>query len=209
MRLSVSQIKTYNASPAKRAWLYILWIKEDYSNDAMLLWQAFENWLITKHDNLEKIIWNKEVEDMEKFVQDYDTLKFNAEWTELNLWKQQVRVQGKLFGLDFIWYIDNLTDERVEDIKTTRYLTKPDSKSKNMWSGMTTMEEYELQLWIYCKLLWRKKWRILEFAKHRYKDNRKASQIIELEITDEFDKEMEVKYWKIIEEMKKLYNKYK
>lgn len=109
----------------------------------------------------------------------------------------------------FVAYIDNFNDDCIDDIKTAHYLTNKDNTAKNSWSGMSTWEEYELQLWVYMKLTGSKKARILEVAKHKYKDERHAHQIIEFEMTEEFDKRMTDKYQPIVEEMSLLYNKYK
>jgi len=45
----------------------------------------------------------------------------------------------------------------VVDIKTTKYLTNPEPESKNMWSNLSSYEEYELQLWVYMSLTGRSK----------------------------------------------------
>lgn len=205
LRISVSQIKTFNASPSKWAGMYILWIKDEFQNDNYDLWNLFENWLITKQDILEEYLDKNTISDIPKFVNDYDNLKYNSEWLDIKIWQTQYKLEWQLFGVDILGYIDNLTDEYVEDIKTTRYLTKEDTKSINMWSGMTTIEEYKLQLRVYCKLLWRKKARIIEIPKHKYKDWPKH-QILEYNY-DEVEKEMSEKIHKIVEEIKSLWIK--
>jgi len=73
---------------------------------------------------------------------------------------------------------------------------------------MSTNDEYKLQLRVYMKLLGRNKSRIIEIAKHKYKDERNEHQIIEFELTPEFDKEMTEKYQPVINEMSNLYKKH-
>jgi len=207
MRLSPSQIKTFCASKAKRAGQYILWIKDEFQNDAFDLWQCFEYYLLNQKDWLDFILEWKTLLDFDKFIWDYDTLKINSEWLNFEKWQSQVKVEWELFGSEFMGYVDNLTEDWIDDIKTCRYLTKQDNASENMRSGMPTMDEYKLQLWIYCKLLWRTKARIIEICKHPYKDKRQWRQIIEFDFSN--DKDMVEKYEPIIKEMQFLYNKYK
>ena len=208
MIYSVSQIKTFCWSKAKWAWKYILWIEDDFEkNDSLILWKMFEYWLMNWKDNVEEIIWDQEVVDMEKLIEDYDTLKHNAQWLEFEKWSSNYKVEWDLLWQKFVWYIDNLTESYIDDIKTARYLSKEDW-SINMWSWMSTNDEYKLQLRVYMKLLGRNKSRIIEIAKHKYKDERNEHQIIEFELTPEFDKEMTEKYQPVINEMSNLYKKH-
>lgn len=119
-----------------------------------------------------------------------------------------MEVNGIIGDYQFVGYIDNLTDI-IDDIKTSHYLTKKDGGQKNHRSGMTTYEEYELQLWVYMKIANIKKSRIIEVATHKYADdNRCEHQILDFELTDEFDKKMSDKYFPIFAEMKEMKNKY-
>ena len=45
--------------------------------------------------------------------------------------------------------------------------------------------------------------------KHKYKDERNANQVLEFELTDEFDKKMTDKRQPIVEQMVTLYNRHK
>lgn len=205
--LSASSIKTYVWGVSKWAWTYILWIRDSYDNkDALSIGKMFEEWLITGKDNRD-IIKDIEIDNTEKFNEQYESLKHNARGLEFERWKTQVEVRGELFWFPYVWYVDNLTDEWIDDIKTAQYLSAKDG-TKNMWSGMSYYEEYELQLWTYMKVLWRKKARILEVGKFAYKDKRSANQIIEFLWTDEWDKAMENKYKPIIDAMYALYNRF-
>ena len=65
MQLSVSKIKTYNASKAKFAGKYILWIKEEFESDALILGKMFEHWLFTWEDTWE-FLADQEIRDMEE-----------------------------------------------------------------------------------------------------------------------------------------------
>jgi len=210
MRISASQIKTFTGSKSKRAWRYILWIKDDIENDAFLVGTAYENWILTGDDRVKEVIKQSEqkVKDMEKLLEDLEIAKFNSKGLEFERWKFQVEISWTLFGVDFVGYIDNLTDERIDDIKTCKYPSKEDWW-KNMWSNITTREEYELQLRMYMKALNRDKARIIEVSKHKYKDWKPRNQIIEYKMTDEFDLYMTWKWKPVIMEMIDLYNKYK
>lgn len=206
LRLSASAIKTYFASPAKWAWQYILWIKDVYSNDSLLLGKLFEKRLLTWEDDRGIVEW-QEIEDMEKFIKSYDALKHNSIGMEFEKWESQIEVKWELFWVPFIWYIDNLTDERIDDIKTAQYLSDKDW-GKNMRSGMSYYEEYELQLFLYMLATGRKQARILEVSKFDYKDKRHAHQIIEFHWTEERKNRMLAKLEPVVEDMKKLYEKF-
>jgi len=207
-KLSVSSIKTFYASKAKWAWKYILGIQDSEDNqDSLLLWKMFENRLFTWEDNWD-IMWEIVIANKEKFATDYDTLKHNSKWMPFVKGKTQVKVEWELFGLPIIWYIDNLLADCIEDIKTCHYLSKQENIAKNPWSWMSYNEEYELQLWIYMKLTWLTKAKILEVSKFNYKDKHHAHQIIEYEFTKEFDERMTVKFTPIVNEMKELFDKY-
>ena len=208
MKLSVSQLKTYNASPAKWAGLYILWIEEKFPNDAFALWHLAESYLITKQDNYQLLEW-QDIQDREKLIEEYDNIKHNAEWLEVPKGINQHKVEWLIFDQSFVGYIDILTDDCVYDIKTTRYLTDPSKDGVNMWSNLSSYDEYALQLWVYMKLTGIKKAKILEVAKHKYKDERNANQILEFDLTDEFDKKMIAKRKPIVQEMVTLYNRHK
>lgn len=204
--LSPSSIKTFVGSQAKWAWTYILGVRDSYDNkDALQLGKMFEEYLCTWKDNW-AICDGIEIEDKEKFIESYDNLKRNAIWLEFEKWKRNVEVKWELFGYPIVWYIDNLLDDCIDDFKTTQYLSD-DKPTKNFWSGMSYREEYELQLRIYMKITWIKKSRILEVWKFKYKDNRHANQIIEFEMTEEFDKKMTEKYEPIVKEMFDMYTR--
>ncbi len=205
MKLSVSQIKTFIWSKSKWAWSYILWIKDEFNNDSLPLGNLFEHYLITWQDQYEII---KDVSDMEKIIETYDTLKHNAIWLDMPIGDTQVKLQWYINDVEFVGYIDNLYEWVVRDIKTAQYLTKKENESKNMWSWLSYYEEYELQMWVYMKLGWYKLWKIAEISKHKYKDWKSYNQIIEFVWSDEWDKKMEEKYYPIINEIIKLYKEY-
>lgn len=208
MKRSKSQLTTFNASKSKWAGMYILGIKDIIENDALWLWQLAEHRLITKQDDY-SILENANIQDMEKTIAEYDNIKHNAEWLEIPKWQTQAKVEWVLLWQLFVWYIDLLTDDTVIDIKTSKYLTNPESESKNMWSGLSSYEEYELQLWIYMSLTGKKKGQIIEVSKHKYKDERNAHQTIDFERSDERNEKMTAKRQPVVDEMVELYNKYK
>lgn len=150
----------------------------------------------------------KNIEDMEKLLELYEVAKYNATGLEMELWTPQMKVEWELLWCSFVWYLDNLVDWVIRDIKTCQYPTNKETTAKNFWSWMSYIEEYELQLWIYMKLTWLTKSRIAEVSKHQYEDGRNANQIIEIDMTEEFDKRMTEKYEPIIKEMVSLKNKY-
>ena len=201
--LSVSQIKKANADMGSWFADKFLWLWnaiEEETNFAV--GDLVENYLITGEDNFD-IIKDRNIADMDRLKEIYESAKHNAEWLEFEKWEQQVKVSGKLFDIEFVWYVDNLTDEYVDDIKTCWTLTKNDATFPNSWSGMTTYREYEVQLWVYMKLLGRKKGRIIEVAKHSYKDkDRHEHQMLEFNMTDKWDKEMKSFVGTIIDKMK-------
>lgn len=205
LRLSVSCIKTYCWSKSKFAGSYILGIKDTFENDSLALGKMFEEWLVTGKDNWD-LVKDKDVINSEKFIKQYDALKFNARGIPFIPWATQVEVKGDLFWHEFIWYIDNLTDDRIEDIKSIYNLSKPED-SKNDRSGMNYQEEYALQLWLYMKITGRPKARILEVSKFPYK-NKIANQVLEFYNTPEFDAKMTEKYKPVIDEMYALYNSF-
>jgi len=208
MKLSVSQLKTYNASPAKWAGFYILWIKEKIENDALWLWQIAENWLVTGQDDY-SILENANIQDMEKTIEQYDIIKHNAKWLEIPKWVAQYKTEWVLLWQMWVWYIDIITEDEVIDIKTSQYLTNPETTSPNMWSWLSSYDEYALQLWVYMKLTGRSRGKIIEVSKHKYKDERNSNQILEFVMSDEWDKAMTDKRQPIVDEMVALYNKHK
>ena len=208
MRISASQIKMFCWSKAKRAGQNILWIKDNYSNDSYIVWKLLENYLITWKDNIEEVIGDSVVDNLEKILQDYENAKYNTQWLVFEKWVTQYKVEWQLLWQQVLWYVDNITDNWIDEIKTSHYVSNPEKDSKNSWSNMTPMEEYRLQVWIYMKLLWRTKAKVIEIPKHRYKDWPRFS-IFEFILTPEKDKEMEEKYQPIVNEMSELYNKFK
>lgn len=205
LRLSASSIKTFIWSKAKWCWQYILGVKEEYENDSLLIGKLFENYLFTGNDDWSILEWAK-VSNMDKLVEAYDNLKYNA-WDELLFdWDKQVEVKWELFWIPYIWYIDRQTDF-IEDIKTSQYLTK-DDWVKNMRSGMSYRDEYRLQLYLYSKATWNRNTRIREYSKFKYKDWRMSKQVIDFIWTDEMYADMENKLKGVVDEMKELRDKF-
>ena len=199
MNLSVSQIKTFCWSKSKRAGQYILWVKDNYSNDAFPLWHLFEHWILTGNTRLE-ILKDHILENEEKLLQTFETLKYNSQWLDIPKWELQVMVSGTINNADFVGYIDTLHDGVVYDIKTTQYLTKIDGW-KNMRSNMSSYDEYALQMRVYTRLGGYKQGKIIEVSKHEYKDWRNEHQVLEFNRSEERDQEMENKYFPIIDEI--------
>lgn len=208
MQISASQIKMFCWSKAKWAGQYILWIKDEMKSDALRVWKAVEDYLLNPFHSLDEMLKWVELDDKEKAIQTYEDCKFNAGWLQLPIWEVQKEIKWEICGVDYIGYIDNYKDWIIYELKTAQYLTDKDKEwAKNMWSGMSTIEEYKLQLRMYMRVL-KCNWRIVEIAKHRYKDWLDRSQFIDFEWSEDFDKEMLAKYTPIINEMKELYEKF-
>lgn len=207
--LSVSQLKAYNASRAQWAGKYILWLKDDYKDDALVLGQLAEIYLFTGNDEF-KLLEGKDLNNKEKLLEEYENIKYNAIWLEFTKWDVQFKVQGNLLGMPFIGFIDNFNPNLIDDIKTVKYLTNVEDvkDNRNFWSGLSNYEEYELQMWVYMKLANVNKSRIIEVSKHRYKDGKNAHQFIYFELTEDMDKRMVNKRGPIIWEIEALYNYY-
>ena len=177
-------------------------------SDALRVWKAVEDYLLNPFHSLDEMLKWVELDDKEKAIQTYEDCKFNAGWLQLPIWEVQKEIKWEICWVDYIGYIDNYKDWIIYELKTAQYLTDKDKEwAKNMWSGMSTIEEYKLQLWMYMRVL-KCNWRIVEIAKHRYKDWLDRNQFIDFEWSEDFDKEMLAKYTPIINEMKELYEKF-
>lgn len=186
--LSVSQLKTYNASPPEWAGIYILWIKKEYQyEDPLALWNLFESWILSWKDNY-SILDNYKKINLENVISQYDTLKLNYTGDFLPKWECQKKLHWFIEWEEFIWYADYITNNTIVDIKTSYYLSK-EWWYKNSWSWLSYREEYALQLRVYMKLYWCKSSWILEVAKHNYKKKGKGHswQYIKYELNKDFD----------------------
>lgn len=208
MKLSVSQVKTFTGSQAKWAGKYILWIQDEFKSDALLLGNLYEHYLIHWEDNWD-IAENKTIHNPEKLAEDYEWLKHNGQHIDVPKGSYQTKVEGKLLWQEWVGYIDLLTDDTIIDIKTVYRPTKTDSKTKNMWSGLTSYEEYELQMWVYMSLTWYKQADIIEIAKFQYKDWRQSNQIIHFERSDDRNYSMTERREPVVENMAHIRAKHK
>lgn len=206
MRISISQIKTATASLSKWAGSYILWIKDDFSPDALALGNMFEHKLITGKDDYEQFMQN--VQEKEKVLADYDALIYNAKGLELPKWDYQMRIDGELFGVPFLWFADIADDECIYDIKTISKTSAISWTYPNMRSGMTYMEEYELQMRAYMKVTGYKKSQIIAVGKFLYKDEKHDHVKIDIEWSDDLDKRMTERFHPIVKKMQDLYLKH-
>lgn len=203
---SPSQLKTFNKSKAERAGKYILGIKDpDISPEPLIVGAMIETKLLTGIDDRGIADKYKDF-DKEKVVEWYDNTLSNMVDIPKVSGQYQVKAEGKICGEDFMWYIDVLDGETIIDIKTSHYLTKQDTKTINMRSGLTSMEEYEFQLRCYMTMTGKKTAFILEIAKHPYKEKwqGKSRQIIVINMTDELDKKRTERTKVRLEEMKEL-----
>ena len=132
MRISASQIKMFCWSKAKRAGQNILWIKDNYSNDSYIVWKLLENYLITWKDNIEEVIGDSVVDNLEKILQDYENAKYNTQWLVFEKWVTQYKVEWQLLWQQVLWYVDNITDNWIDEIKTSHYVSNPEKDSKNI-----------------------------------------------------------------------------
>ena len=205
MKISISQIKTAHASIAKRAGQYILWIKEDFESDSLPLGNMFENWLITGKDNDELLKW---VVDLDKFNENYQNLKHNTKGLEVPVWEYQKKIEGELFGLPYVWYIDIFNDDCIYEIKTVSKVISVEWDYPNMRSWLSYMDEYKLQMRAYMKTTWVKKAKIIAIGKFLYKDERSDHKIIDIDWSDELDQEMTRKFTPTVDKMKDLYNRF-
>lgn len=206
--VSASQIKTANASIAKRAWETLLWLYQDFQSDAFILWHAYEAYLCEWIDDLDIFCKWKEVYDYDSLKKDYEALLHNWLWIKLPSWELQKKINWQLLGYNFIGYADLYTDNCIYDIKTNRYLTEQNKWYPNSRSWMTSYQEYELQLWCYMKVSWVVNSSIIEVSKHRYKDWRNANKRFDFSMSQEFDVRMTNKFLPLIEKMKSLHDKY-
>lgn len=207
MYISISQIKTANASLAKRAWEKILWITQQRESDSLDLGNMFEHYLINKEDAYDRFLQN--ITDKEKFIATYDALKHNAIGLEVPEWDYQYKVESELFWCPFIGYIDIRQKECLYDIKTIYRTWDIDGKNVNHWSWLTYLEEYELQMRAYMKTTWIKKSKILAVWKFLYADKRNDNRVLDIDRSDELDARMTAKIWPLVEQMQTLYSKHK
>jgi len=208
-KYSVSQIKKFNANPAERAGKYILWIKCATNDEAFALWNLAEYRLCNHIDDYELLkdyVWL----DVAKVIEWYDVIKKNAEWLDKIDGETQLFVEWNIWDHKLIWYIDILQGDTIIDIKTSRYLSK-EWWWVNMRSGLTSFEEYELQLWFYMKATWKRKAKIVEVAKHDYKNKWEwhSRQVIDFNRTDEMDKKRTKRSLDLLNQMQELHNKFK
>lgn len=208
-KYSISQLKKFNADPAAWWWKYILGIDSPGNPEAFCLWNLAEHRLCTHEDKYE-IMEDYKLLDDDKVIEWYDIIKSNAEWLPCIEWETQLFVEGDIWGYKLIWYIDVLQGDTIIDIKTSRYLSK-EWWWVNMRSGLTSYEEYELQLWFYMKATGKRLAQIIEVAKHDYKKKGEwhSRQVIDFNRTDEMDKKRTNRSLWLLEEMNNLHNKFK
>jgi len=212
--LSVSQVKKFMKSKSQRAGEYILWIKDERKDDSLYIWQAFHK--ILENYNLKweinETVWHEilaNCDDKQKAVEVYDCLVSNINKVELERWESEVKVSVNLFWQDFFCVIDCLTENEVIDYKTVSSLSKEDDKA---WfrQAENNYADYKFQLRVYAKATNRRKWKIIEIMKKQLKTRPEERwQVIEFEFTEQDDKEMSEKYWKIVWEMVELLQTYK
>ena len=201
-KFSVSQLKKYNADPASWAGQYILWIWSFDANKNTLAGKMFEEYLTTK--NVDRFMMENKEKHPEIFDDAYllyENFVKNSDWLQMEVWQLQVKVEWDIAGHNFVGYIDNLTDERIEDIKTTS--SAKNLESVSMFSWLSNGDEYELQLRVYMYLLWRDKARIIEVNGFQYQKPPKdwTRKIIEYHRTEEMDQKrlkfIETKCWEM------------
>ncbi len=205
MKISVSQIKKFAKSPSQWAGQYILWIKDEFTSDAMDIWNALHKFIQTWNiDTAYNFLVN--VDDKEKAVEQLDILIENLAEFEIPKWEHELQCFGKLFWFDCMGFIDLLTEEEVIDIKTVSSLSKPDDKP-GMRQAFNNYEEYKLQAYFYMIATWKKKARILELMKKKFKTKSVPWQWIEFDLQD--IEQQVIETWKpYVEEMYNIYNLY-
>jgi len=192
MKISVSQIKKFAKSPSQWAGHYILWIKDEFTSDAMDIWTALHKFIETWNiDEAYNFLVN--VDDKEKAVEQLDILIENVSKFDIPKWENELKCNGKLFWQDCIGYIDLLTDDEVIDFKTVSSLSKPDDKPW-MWQKYNNYEEYKLQCYFYMIATGKKKARILELMKKKFKTKSVHWQWIEFNLS-EIEQEV-IETWK-------------
>ena len=205
MKISVSQIKKFAKSPSQWAGQYILWIKDEFSSDAMDIGTALHSYIETwsKGEAYNKLL---SVDNKEKAVEQLDILIKNLEEFEIPQGERELKCNGKLFWFDCVGYIDLLTDDEAIDFKTVSSLSKPDDNPW-MWQRFNNYEEYKLQAYFYMIATWRKKARILELMKKEFKTKKVPWQWIEFNLED-IEKEVTEKWKPYVEDMYNIYNLY-
>lgn len=206
IRLSVSQIKKYMKSPSQRAGEYILWIKDEFKNDALHIGSAFHKYCETgNYEEAVKII--ELCEDQSTALDQFYTLTHNFDKFDLTKWEAEIKMECELWWVPFVWYIDDLTDY-VTDYKSVSSLSKKDDKPA-MRQAQSNYDEYMLQAYIYMKGTGKPKARFVEVMKKNLKTRPDEYwQIIEFEMSQELEDYMNEKYQPIIKEMIELYNKH-
>lgn len=161
MRLSVSQIKAFMKSPSQRAWQNILGIRDVIKNDAFNIGKAFHHFAQTwnEAEAIELLNW---CEDLGLAVKKYDCLMNNyKEMWLVTTWQNEVKFNTVIFWIPFIWYIDNLDINYINEYKSTSSLSTPEDKPLQR-QAVNNHEEYALQSWIYMKALNRNEVRLIE-----------------------------------------------
>jgi len=201
-KFSVSQLKKYNANPAERAWTYILGIKNYSDSASNIAGKMFEERYTKKQlaeepsDREAKL--NERCEKQLSILIDtderckavllFESLKDHAKNLNTEVGAIQQYVVWKIAWFDFCWYIDNVTEDRIEDYKTIWQAKNLNTISQYSW--MTNGDEYELQLRVYMYLTERSKARIIEVNGYNYVKEPKEGyvKIIEYTRTEEMDK---------------------
>lgn len=150
MRISVSQIKAFMKSPSQWAGQNILGIKDVVKNDAFNIGKWFHHYVQTGNKEQAYEMLNG-VEDVENSVIKLDNLifNFNLMWIK-TIWKNEVKFNANIFGIDFLGYLDNVEDSLINEYKSTSSLSNKDDKPA-MRQAVNSYEEYALQSWIYMK----------------------------------------------------------
>lgn len=205
MIISASQIKCFLNSKAKWAGKYVLWIKEEFNSESLVVGKAIENYVLTGDEiniNNYDTFWL----DIDKIMKDYEETKYNAQWIVIPKWEQQKEVRWIINWVEYVGYIDSYSDWIIYELKTASLLTQKDWKA-SIFSWIPTYEEYRLQCWLYMRALWADA-KLVEIWKHRYKDWRVSNQIFDFKWSKEFDDEMTGLYVPVIDEMKEMFDKY-
>lgn len=202
---SPSQVKKYNASPAEWAWSKFLGIKTEYSDEtSLVVGNMVEYYLIHKNHNYD-LMDNKKV-DKEKLSDQYEKALavIDRYGDQSPTWEYQVKLTWDILWVSWLWYADILNSDTVIDIKTSARQTNPETTSPNMWSGMSTYDEYAFQLWVYMKLSDRSHGQIFEIPKTKSW----SVQIFDFYMTKDFDDKRTERTGQRIQEMNALWDRY-
>ena len=164
--LSVSQVKKYTTNPSSRAWAYLLWIWDNFTKDAMIVWNAFHTFIETQSlkegANYIKEHW-EDIEDYESAVDKLSILVENYLDTPTPKAEQHEVPFDKdiWYWINFQGFVDWIVGDTILEYKSTSKISHKDDKPMQR-QAHNNIEEYEFQIWVYMRATWLKKAKLIE-----------------------------------------------